>query len=77
MKFGGLPFHQYVYSRVLPENRKLSAAADREMESLAGIVFPKQPELTQVAVFMMMSYAERLSPGTIYRNSNRKTAKAR
>jgi hypothetical protein len=76
MKFGGLPFHQYVHSRVLPDGQKLSAAADRELESLAGIVFAKQPELTQLPAFLMMSYAERLNPGAIYRNSHRKPAKA-
>jgi hypothetical protein len=72
MKFGGLPFHQYVQSRVLPEGQKLSAAADREMESLAPLVFTDKPALTQLPVFMMMSYAERLSPGTIYRSSKSK-----
>ena len=48
------------------------------MESLAGIVLTKQPELTltQVAAFMMLSYAERVSPGTIYRDSHRKPTKA-
>jgi len=77
MKFGGLPFHQYVYSRALPDGQKLSAAADREMQSLAGMVFTHQPELTQLSVFMMMSCAERVSPGVVYQNSNRKPAKAR
>jgi hypothetical protein len=71
MKFGGLPFHQYVQSRVLPEGQVLSAAADRELESLADIVFTKQPELTQLPAFLMMSYAERLSPGTVYRSTKR------
>jgi hypothetical protein len=46
------------------------------MEGLAGIVFAKQPELTQLPMFMTISYAERLSPGTIYRTSHRKPAKA-
>jgi len=77
MKFGGLPFHQYVYSRVLTDGEKLSASADREMQSLASIVFAKQPDLTQLAVFMMMSYAERVSPGVVYRSSNRKPALVR
>ena len=45
MKFGGLPFQQYVQSRVLPDGQKLSSAADREMESLAGLVFTEKPEL--------------------------------
>jgi hypothetical protein len=69
MKFGGLPFHQYVHARVLPDGQKLSAAADHEMQSLAGIVFTKPVDMTQLPVFMMMSYAERVSPGVIYRNS--------
>jgi hypothetical protein len=77
MKFGGLPFHQYVYSGVLPDGQKLSTAADRELQSLAGIVFTGQPRLTQLAVFMMMSYAERVSPGVIYRSGNRQPAQAR
>lgn len=68
MKFGGLPFHQYVQSRWLPD-AKLVAAADREMDSLADIVFTSHPELTQLPVFMMMSYAERLSPTAIYRST--------
>ena len=71
MKFGGLPFHQYVYSRVLPDGEKLLTATDREMDSLADIVFVKQPELTQLPMFMMMSYAERLSPGKIYQGNHR------
>jgi hypothetical protein len=47
------------------------------MESLAGIVFAKRPELTQLPMFMMLSYAERLSPGAIYRNSQHKPAQER
>ena len=77
LKFGGLPFHQYVYSRLVPGHQPLAAAADREMESLAGIVFAKRPELTQLPMFMMLSYAERLSPGAIYRNSQHKPAQER
>lgn len=76
MKFGGLPFHQYIYSRALPDRQNLAAAADREMESLAPLVFTKAPRLTQLPVFMMMSYAERLSPGSIYRNTKRQPLRA-
>jgi len=75
MKFGGLPFHQYVQSRVLPEGEKLTAAGDHEMEDLAPLVFTNEPELTQLPVFMMISYAERLSPGTIYRSSKEATGR--
>lgn len=70
MKFGGLPFHQYVQSHSLSD-AKLVAAADREMDSLADIVFTRHPELTQLPVFMMMSYAERLSPSAIYRSTRK------
>jgi hypothetical protein len=74
MKFGGLPFHQYVYSRALPGCDQLAAAADRELSNLASVVFAKEPELTQLPIFMMMSYAERLSPGTVYHCSKRRPA---
>jgi hypothetical protein len=69
MKFGGLPFHQYVYSRVLPEGARLSAVADHEMDQLASVVFTGKVKFTQLPVFMMMSYAERLAPGAIYKSS--------
>ena len=69
MKFGGLPFHQYVYARLLPGRRDFSTAADREMDQLASVLFAKKPEYSQLVVFMMMSYSERLCPGAIYRNS--------
>jgi hypothetical protein len=76
MKFGGLPFHQYVQSRVLPDGPKLTAAGDREMARLASLVFTNKITLTQLPVFMMMSYAERVSPGAIYRNSHGQRAAA-
>jgi hypothetical protein len=75
MKFGGLPFHQYVYSRVLPDGPKLAVAADREITQLASLVFSNKLQLTQLPVFMMMSYAERLSPGSIYKRSDARTGK--
>jgi hypothetical protein len=69
MKFSGLPFHQYIYSRLLPDKEKLAGTADHELEQLASVLFAKKPEFSQLAVFMMMSYSERLFPGAIYRNS--------
>jgi hypothetical protein len=69
MKFGGLPFHQYVYSPVLPDGAKLAAAADHEMDQLASVAFSGKLNFSQLPVFMMMSYSERLSPGGIYRSS--------
>ncbi|MGH7981140.1 MAG: glycoside hydrolase family 76 protein [Limisphaerales bacterium] len=68
LKFGGLPFHQYVFSRYF-SNRRLLADGDAEMERLAPIAFAKNPpQLTQLPFFMAMSYAERLDPGDIYRS---------
>jgi hypothetical protein len=69
MKFGGLPFHEYVASRVLPDGPKLIADGDREMAALGSVVFTNKIAFTQLPVFMMMSYAERLSPGDIYKSS--------
>ncbi|MGH7950763.1 MAG: hypothetical protein ACREFE_02415 [Limisphaerales bacterium] len=71
MKFGGLPFHQYIFSRYFSDE-KLSAAGDAEMQRLAVIVFAKKKlELTQLSMFMLMSYAERLNPGAIYKSLKR------
>jgi len=67
-KFGGLPFHQYVYSRYLPDGAPLAAAADQELRYVASQVFAAgEPKLTQLVCFTMMSYAEKLGPGAIYR----------
>jgi hypothetical protein len=68
MKFGGLPFHQYVWSRYLSDEN-LALDGDAEMERLIPIVFADQPpKVTQLSMFIMMSYAERLDPGAIYKS---------
>jgi hypothetical protein len=68
-KMGGLPFHQYVYSRYLPDGATI-AAANRELEYIGGRVFADgEPKLTQLVCFAMMSYAEKLRPGAIYRKA--------
>lgn len=71
-KYAGLPFHQYIFSHYLPSHRALAVAADREMRRLARYVFAGRPEVTQLATFMMLSYAERLDPGAIYRSIGKK-----
>ena len=67
MKFGGLPFHEYIFSHYLPADGKLTADGDAEMQRLAGMVFAGKPKFTQLSAFLMMSYAERLDPGAVYR----------
>jgi hypothetical protein len=69
MKFGGLPFHEYVFTRNLPEDQGLMIKGDAGLERLEKIVFDGKPALTQLPMFMLMSYAERLNPGAIYRNA--------
>jgi len=61
-----LPFHQYIFSRYFAR-QDLMIAADREMRQLAKIAFADENSFTQLQSFMMMSYAERLNPGAIYR----------
>ncbi len=68
MKFGGLPFHEYVFARYFSEDQTLSPAADEEMQRLAILVFAGKREATQLSMFMLMSYAEREIPGAIYRH---------
>lgn len=67
MKYGGLPFHQYIFSRQLSDE-KLMAAGDQEIQQLAPLVFTGNLEANQLSMFIMMSYAERLNPGAIYRS---------
>jgi hypothetical protein len=72
-KLGGLPFHMCVYARHVPESQDVITAADRELRYIAGVLQTAAPsnQRDQLALFAMMSYAEKLSPGTIYRTSKR------
>lgn len=68
MKFGGLPFHEYMFAKYLPADEKLRAKGDTELQRLSMLAFYGNPQATQLTMFMLMSYAERLNPGAIYRN---------
>ncbi|MHC4398138.1 MAG: hypothetical protein ACYTG0_00490 [Planctomycetota bacterium] len=72
-KFGGLPFHMVVCADHVPSGDQLVEAADRELRHVAAVLKEASPsnQRDQLALFAMMSYAERLSPGTIYRTSER------
>ncbi|HEV2327422.1 MAG TPA: hypothetical protein VGY56_01390 [Verrucomicrobiae bacterium] len=68
MKFGGLPFHQYVFSRYNSDDQ-YTTAGDAEVQRLSPIAIADSPaQLTQLPFFLLMSYAERLDPGDIYRS---------
>jgi len=70
-KFGGLPFHMYVNAKWTPDPAALRAAADQELRYIATVLWKDgPPAITQLAVFAMLSYAERLHPGAIYRTSH-------
>jgi len=68
MKFGGLPFHQYIFSQYLPDGGKLMAAGDADLQKMSAIEFSGKSEFTQLTAFLLMAYAERLEPGAIYRS---------
>jgi len=71
-KFGGLPYHVYVFARHVPgDHARLLAAADRELRHIAGILklAPASNQRDQLAHFAMLSYAERLCPGALDRSS--------
>lgn len=72
-KGGGLPFHMYIYSQYIPNMHALAKAADMELEYIYSGPLD-QPDrggpgntLTQLMNFTMMSLAEKLSPGAMYR----------
>lgn len=70
MKFGGLPFHEFIFSRYIPADQNLAIAGDRAIRQLAAVVFVGRPRFTQLSAFLMMSYAQRLDPGAIYRSGH-------
>lgn len=71
-KFSGLPFHQFVFSHYLPENRELLNSGDKELQMLYKLLVKNKMAKTQFGMFMMMSLAERLIPGAIYRKIGEK-----
>jgi len=73
-KLGGLPFHMYVYARYVAEGQSEMAAADQELRHVSALL-QEEPSLTQLAMFSMMSYAERVIPGGVYRSRHHDRAK--
>jgi len=71
-KYGGLPFHIYICSRYLPTGKNPKGQADRLLDEVVSFIFAaEKPALSQVAAFAMMSCAERVRPGGIYRQSSK------
>lgn len=71
-KFGGLPFHMYVNAHRVADSAGLRAAADQELRYIASVLWKDgPPKITQLAVFAMMSLAERANAGAVYRTSKR------
>ena len=79
VKFGGLPYLMYVFSRHIDaaDGETLRKAADRELRYISSLAFEKQADGSlklkkttyQFKVFSMMSYAEKLCPGKLLRSS--------
>ncbi|MBN2216963.1 MAG: hypothetical protein JW719_06275 [Pirellulales bacterium] len=70
-KAGGLPFHMYVYAEHVPGSKRIVHAADEELRYIGRLLqsLPPSPGRDQLAAFALMSYAEKVSPGTLYRAS--------
>ena len=72
---GGNPYIMYVMARQLPQHRDQAAEADQELRYVYGLLFKDgKPRTTRVQVWelmtwAMMSYAEKLSPGALFRTS--------
>ena len=57
-KLGGMPFHMYVWSKLLPDGPAISAAADQELAHLGKIQQSGPADKRfQLGSFSMMSYA--------------------
>jgi hypothetical protein len=70
-KFGGLPFHLYIGAKHVSPNEELLRLADGELRYVAEVLrdAPPSNQRDQLALFTMLSYAEKVSPGAIYRIS--------
>jgi hypothetical protein len=72
---GGNPFIMCAMARQLPQCRDQAAEAERELRYVYGLLFKDgKPAVTRIQVWelvtwAMMSYAEKLSPGTLFRSS--------
>ncbi len=65
-KYGGLPFHENIYSRLFGD-RHLKTLADREVRLLSPIALSNDNGVYQLREFVLMSYAQLLDSGAIYR----------
>jgi hypothetical protein len=72
-KSGGMPFHMYIYAKHVHNMHEIYAEADKELtyicEKPVNEPDKRIPDNvhTQLMNFTLMSLAERLSPGTMYR----------
>ncbi|MBN1394177.1 MAG: hypothetical protein JW959_04070 [Pirellulales bacterium] len=69
-KRGGLPFHLYAQAESMPNGDELTAAADKQLNQLVGIV-KDSPATGKLAAFAILSFAEKIAPGGLYRCSKR------
>ncbi len=69
----GEPFISYDRRCHLPGSEKRLESADRELLDVTRLLKTSAPsqQRDQVALFLMMSYAEKLSPGSIDRGSHK------
>ena len=77
----GLPLLMYSFASQLPEHRGLTAEADRELRYIDSLILGKDElSLSQLNVWEllswgMLSYAEKLSPGALFRSSQQSPEK--
>ena len=73
----GLPYLKLIFARELPQYRQLGITADEDLARIGGWLFSRgDPPVSrlipwEVMSFGMLSFAERLSPGLLFRASHR------
>ena len=83
INYAGLPYLMYVFARGLDKHRSLVAPADGELRYIGNLLLSGgKPNVSRLLVWEvmtwgMMSYAERLSPGALYRSSKSAARKLR
>ena len=71
----GLPYLKFIFAREFPQYRQLSTTADQDLARISDWLFSRgDPPVSQlipweVMSWGMLSFAERLSPGVLFRSS--------
>jgi len=67
-KYGGIPFHLAIWGKI-NSDAEMEKMSNEKLEKVLNVLFAKKSvEVSQLTAFTMLSMAEKLRPGLIYRS---------